>query len=181
MMEFRNDPQFDDLDPVGTGEGTLVAPRTSAGRAFRWEPGGDAEALVAFVGGSLLAVEGKVFFREPDGSLSPVNVTQPCVWVKPPAGEPFTVTKHEFWTQYAEVVLTAPLSATEVQDKLNSGEAVLAPLAGVAGEVEVAVHLSSPAADTPGDGATASASSPVVQAPRKPGRPKGSTNKPKAD
>lgn len=102
-MEFRNDPKVDDLDAVGGGDGTLVARRFHAGVAFKWEPGGDANALVAFVGSSLIAVEGKVFFREPNGSLSPMNVNRKMVVIKPPAGEPFFVEDHEFTTQFASV------------------------------------------------------------------------------
>ena len=102
-MEFRNDPKVDDLDAVGGGSGTLVARRFHAGLAFKWEPGGDATALVEFVGASLIAVEGKVFFREPNGSLSPMNVNRKMVVIKPPAGEPFFVEDHEFTTQFASV------------------------------------------------------------------------------
>lgn len=102
-MEFRNDPKVDDLDAVGSGAGTLVARRFHAGLAFKWEPGGDANALVAYVGNSLIAVEGKVFFREPNGSLTPMNVNRKMVVIKPPAGEPFFVEEHEFTTQFAQV------------------------------------------------------------------------------
>lgn len=121
-MRFENDPKVDDLSAVGDGEGTLVARRFHAGVAFRWEPGGDANALVAFVGSSLVAVEGKVFFREPNGSLSPMDVNRKMVVVKPPAGEPFFVEHHEFTTQFAQVaedraVIVAPDVAPSIDEE----------------------------------------------------------------
>lgn len=136
-MPFVNDPQFDDLSPVGSGEPMLVAARTRCGEAFRWEPGGDAEALVSFVGAELVAVQGQVYRRYPDSSLVPFSaLLSSLVVVKPPAGEVLWLTPAEFAQQFAQVVVVAAppdAGASSTSDVAEEGDrAVSSPVADAA-------------------------------------------------
>ena len=100
---FVNDPQIDELDAVGTGDGVMVGRRTQVGQAWRWEPSGDAEALVRLLGNSLVAVGGKVFQPAGDGSLQPLDTSRAAVVVVPPAGEPVLIEPALFTQQWAQV------------------------------------------------------------------------------
>ena len=106
MAQFTCDPT---LKP---GDTVLAAHRRNAGTAYAWEPGGDAEAYVAFVGTEYLAVvDGEVYIRLMDGSLHPHrHIKDAHVVVRPVGGEPIYLTVHDFTTQYA-VLNTAALIA----------------------------------------------------------------------
>lgn len=140
-MPFVNDPQFADLSPVGKGAAMLVAARTRCGEAFAWVPGGDADALVAFVGDELVAVAGVVYQRQGDGTLAPFDamLKAPLVVVKPPAGEVIWLTSAEFKSQWAQVLVDAAPKAVEKYykqpDQDVSDEATEAEVLAVAHEV----------------------------------------------
>lgn len=120
MAEFVCDPV---LEP---GETALVAVRTRAGRAFRWEPGGDADAYVAFVGAEFLAVvDGQVYSRSGPGQpLYPHDkIGEPHVVVRPVAGDPWYLSIHDFTTGWAAVVQGPPAA---LDDALADANAKLA-------------------------------------------------------
>ena len=103
-MKFVNDPQAADLAPVGAGVPVLVAFRTQCGEAFRWEPGGDAAAMADFLGPNVVAVEGTVYQRGSQGTLTPIReLLQVCVAVRPPAGDVIFLSPAQFETQWAKV------------------------------------------------------------------------------
>jgi hypothetical protein len=162
-VKFVNDPK--DFPKVGSGAPALIGPRTQSGEAYLWEPGGDAEALVAFLGDLLVNVGGVLYERR-FGSLHPAEfLSRAVVIVKPPAGEPFFLDPVEAERTYARVeswvVSTKPLpQADPASFALVDGE--------VAGQGD----------KSEGDRADCNT---VADAPAKrpPGRPKGSTNKPK--
>ena len=189
-MKFINDPTLADLSPVGSGAPVLVAPRTRSGEAFFWRPGGDAQALVDFIGPDhFVNVGGAVYERYPDGHLVPFEVVKEMVVVRPPAGEPFFLTPHEFKTEFARV--DGPVSASDFYeqmiDKLQE-EAVGAPTReeGSGGLSAATPTTIARAGDTEtGQESVQPDPAPpsVMENPpapkRPPGRPKGSTNKPK--
>ena len=152
-MQFVNDPKV--FPPVGSGPGVLVGPRTRSGEAVLWEPGGDAEALVNFVGPNVLVnVGGQVYQRQQDGSLTPATfLAARLVVVKPPAGEPFFLDLTEMERTYARV--DAVVEAIQTLEQSDQGV-----------EQQEGDRAVPEAADAPA-------------AKRPPGRPKGSTNKPK--
>lgn len=92
---FRCDPV---LEPAGRG---LVALRTVAGEAFRWEPGGDVDEFVGFVGDEFQAVAGQVYRRIADGVLVPFDVNRSLVVVKPVAGDMHFLSPDEFMQRWA--------------------------------------------------------------------------------
>lgn len=129
-MSFVNDPKIEDLSPVGAGQPMLVAARTLCGEAFRWEPGGDAEALVSFVGGQLVAVAGEVYRRQPDGALFPFadELKFARVIVKPPAGEVIWLSPDAFTQGWAHVS-----GASSTSDVAEEGDrAASSPVADAA-------------------------------------------------
>lgn len=103
-MKFVNDPQAADLASVGAGFPVLVAFRTQCGEAFRWEPGGDAAAMAEFLGPNVVAVEGTVYQRGSQGTLTPIReLLQVCVAVRPPAGDVVFLSPAQFGSQWAKV------------------------------------------------------------------------------
>ena len=209
-MKFINDPTLADLAPVGSGAPVLVAPRTRSGEAYFWRPGGDAQALVDFIGQhKFVSVAGEVYQRMFDGTLQPFDVKQDLVVVRPPAGEPFFLTPDEFKQEFARV--DGPSSASDFYEQMidklhepepdiarvwlniNEGaeklaeagtmtmeqvrENVLAQIAG-AGDTETGQESVQPDPAPPAVKADPMENPPAPKRP--PGRPKGSTNKPKA-
>lgn len=161
-MEYVNDPE---LTP---GQTALAAKRQTAGTAFAWAPGNEIDAFLAFVGTNQFAVvDGKLYKREGDGTLSPFDVSKPQIVLKPMAGDTVFLTPDEFKQGYTMVV--APVVDLDV---------VLADYRAAQAPVPQDASSESPAVD-----AAAEASAPPLLAPgegqpaRKPGRPKGSTNK----
>lgn len=186
MAQFTCDPT---LKP---GDTVLAAYRTNAGPAYAWEPGGDADAYVAFVGLEHLAVvDGQVYSRLMDGSLHPhTHIKVAHIVVRPVAGQPTYLTPHEFTTQWA-VLDTAALIAdadAKLTDAIERAEAFQAELAearaayqidnGEVIAVENAGPVVPPAAVAGQAGAEAAGPAPAPAAPKR-GRPVGSTNKPK--
>lgn len=97
------------LEPGGT---CAAATRTKVGDAFRWEPGGDADAYVAFVGlNYLVNVGGEVYQRRGDGTLIPHTVIKsPHIAFRPVAGDPTFITLHDFTTGYARIDAGTPVA-----------------------------------------------------------------------
>lgn len=196
MAQFTCDPT---LQP---GQAMLAAPRHTAGIAYAWEPGGDAEAYVAFIGPEHLAVvDGQVYARLMDGSLHPHrHIHQPHIAVRPVAGDPKYLTPHEFTTQWAVVDYAAIIAAADAKltDAIERAERFqqelidaqlehadqLAAAYQIDNGVVIAVENVGPVVPPPADaseaGAEGSSSTPAPAEPkRSPGRPAGSKNKPK--
>lgn len=103
-MRYMNDPVAGDLPRPGSDGVVLVAQRDACGEARLWEPGGDAQALVDFVGDTLVALNGEVYARQPDRSLRPADfLKSSMVVVKPPAGDIFWLEPGVFSRRYARV------------------------------------------------------------------------------
>lgn len=175
MAQFTCDPT---LKP---GDTILAAHRRTAGPAYAWEPGGDAEAYVAFVGPEHLAVVDKeVYVRLMDGSLHPHrHIKDAHVVVRPVGGEPLYLTVHEFTTQYA-VLDTAALIADahgKLTDALERAEKFQTELAearaayqidnGEVIAVEDAGSAVPPAADAGQAGAEVAGPAPAPAAPKR--------------
>lgn len=179
-MEYVNDPE------LAPGQTALAARRQTAGTAFAWAPGNEIDAFLAFVGTDHFAVvDGKLYKRQDDGMLAPFDVTKPQIVLKPMAGDTVFLTPDEFKQGYTMVVappaddvwLSMPTTPEEAA-------ALIAQVSGVTdlmrgpGPVPQDASSESPAVD-----AADEASAPPLLAPgegtpaRKPGRPKGSTNK----
>lgn len=157
VFEFVCDPLVDEVPVAGAGS-LAVASRFHAGQAVRWVPGGDVRALGEFLGWP--ATESQLLEPKVVGGESgffPVDLSFPCVWVKPAAGDPWREHTIDFPTRFATVldvkrVLTVTVeSVTEVKDEpdaASSGEAVSDPspsLSDAAEGVAVAGETSLPA------------------------------------
>lgn len=196
MAQFTCDPT---LKP---GETVLAAYRTTAGPAYAWEPGGDADAYVKFVGPEHLAVvDGQVYARLMDGSLHPhLHIKDAHVVVRPVAGQPIYLTFHEFTTQWAVLDTAALIAAADAKlaDAIERAERFqqelidaqlehadqLAAAYQIDNGVVIAVENVGPVVPPPADaseaGAEGSSSTPAPAEPKRgPGRPAGSKNKPK--
>lgn len=96
---FVCDPPLEDVPAVGAGV-LAVAQRTTAGVAVRWVPGGDAHALAEFLG-LTVTTDGVVLESDGRGGFFPLDLSIPCVWVKPPAGDPIYVPADDFTGRFA--------------------------------------------------------------------------------
>ena len=184
-MKFVNDPQFDDVPPVGALSGLLVAPRALCGEAFRWVPGGDAKALVALWGETELAwVGGQVYRRLQDRSLVPFDTSKPFVVVIPPAGDPFTISdNHLFTSQMASLASSLIYDPVFPPGFKGILATMVSPDADVAETSEVTPVVDGPeqtqVAVATGVAAIGDVIDLTAHAPKPKGRPPGSKNKPK--
>lgn len=193
-MQFTCDPT---LKP---GDTILAAHRRTAGPAYAWEPGGDADAYVKFVGPEHLAVvDGQVYARLMDGSLHPHrHIKDAHVVIRPVGGEPRYLTIHEFTTEYAvldtagiiadaDAKLTDAIERAErfqqelIDAQLEHADQLAAAYQIDNGEV-IAVADPGPAVPPAADADPAGAGTPIpapAEPKRGPGRPAGSKNKTK--
>ncbi len=134
-MQFTCDPT---LKP---GQTVLAAPRATAGPAYAWEPGGDPEAYVQFVGPEHLAVvDGQVYARMANGALVPhKQLTEPHVVIRPVGGNPIYLTGHAFTTEWATLDTAAIIADADAKltDALARAEQFQAELA----EAKVAYQI----------------------------------------
>lgn len=172
MSEFVNDPE------LAPGQVVLCGRRDVSGSAFSWEPGGEIDAFLAFVGSHLFAVvDGKLYKREGDGTLTPFDVSTPMIVVKPMAGDPFFHSPAEFKRTYSVIVtpvvplpsslMFSPGFVSEPTSAFDEPHKLPADASGALPAVDAADEASAPPLLAPGEGTPA----------RKPGRPKVSTNK----
>lgn len=187
MAQFVCDPE------LTSGQIAQAAERVSVGDVYKWEPGGDAEAYVNFVGAQFLVLVGTdVYRRSHSGTLVPHNdqLAEPHIVFKPIAADPEFMSEHKFKTMFALIVESAtaapdltdgPLSPAEqpsppaspVLDEsgrqVETGAAATAPVNENTGSVVPPTTQADPA--TAGDGeALTTAPSPATPKPKgKPG------------
>lgn len=105
MAQFVCDPE------LTSGQLAQAARRDRVGDVYKWEPGGDAEAYVNFVGPQHLALVGTdVYLRSDNGNLVPHDdqLREPHIVLKPVGADPVFLTEHQFKTMYALIVDEPP-------------------------------------------------------------------------
>lgn len=98
MAQFVCDPE------LTSGQLAQAARRDRVGDVYKWEPGGDAERYVGFVGPQHLVLVGTDIYRRSDnGNLVPHDdqLREPHIVLKPVGADPVFLTEHQFKTMYA--------------------------------------------------------------------------------
>jgi hypothetical protein len=139
MLEFVNDPKFEGVPVAGAGH-VLLAERRAAGRACRWPgKGGDVAALAEFLGPEFPVLDGELYRRNGDRSLSLVDLVRPLLVVVPQAGAPELFSPEGFTSRYSQVVELAEPKKPAVVDGAAKDAAAAEPDEVKAAKAERAV------------------------------------------
>ena len=123
---FRNDPDRGAVPHIGKGS-VDVGRRTEVGEAVIYN--GEVDELVKFLGDDdLVVVDKQVYRKTAEGNLAPLAALPvPCILIRPPAGDWFTVTDEVFKTEFAIHVAVAKPTLHATGDAQSKWTATNAP------------------------------------------------------